>query len=133
MAVYVDLTTGEKLTKPVVTPVNVKNEIEQEVKVKMTIGYDGLPVFSWDKVKSADYYYVVSLDYSNEKGYNNQQAFVQGQTDKLTWSPKDATHLRTIRYLSWNVVMLRMLRNTEQGQSRFSKIVVPLMINTMQL
>lgn len=95
MAVYVDLTTGEKLTKPVVTPVNVKNEIEQEVKAKMTIGDDGLPVFSWDKVKSADYYYVVSLDYSNEKGYNNQQAFVQGQTDKLTWSPKDATHLRT--------------------------------------
>ena len=97
MAVYVDLETGDKLDKPIVTPVNIKNEIEQEVKVKMTIGDDGLPVFSWDKVKDADYYYVVSLDYSNEKGYNNQQAFVQGQTDKLNWSPKDATHLRTYK------------------------------------
>jgi hypothetical protein len=97
MAVYVDVETGEKLDRPIVTPVNIKNEIEQEVKVKMTIGDDGLPVFSWDKVKGADGYYVVSLDYSNEKGYNNQQAFVQGQTDKLTWSPKDATHLRTYK------------------------------------
>ncbi|GAB2021329.1 transglutaminase domain-containing protein [Pseudolactococcus yaeyamensis] len=97
MAVYVDLETGEKLDKPIVTPINVKNEIEQEVKVKMTIGDDGLPVFSWDKVKGADYYYVISLDYSNAKGYNNQQAFVQGRTDKLSWSPKDATHLRTYK------------------------------------
>ena len=56
-----------KKTKP------TKKKLIQEVKVKMTIGDDGLPVFSWDKVKDADYYYVVSLDYSNEKGYNNQQ------------------------------------------------------------
>lgn len=89
--------------------------------------------FSWDKVKDADYYYVVSLDYSNEKGYNNQQAFVQGQTDKLNWSPKDATHLRTYKVSELERRDAENVKNTEQEQTRLSKIVVLLMTRIMRL
>ena len=61
LAEYVDRETGEKLQKPRVTVVTVKHEVSQAPRVTVSLDEDGLPVFSWQKIKDADRYILWSL------------------------------------------------------------------------
>ena len=51
LAEYVDRETGEKLQKPRVTVVTVKREVSQAPRVTVSLDEDGLPVFSWQKIR----------------------------------------------------------------------------------
>ncbi|MCB7305618.1 transglutaminase-like domain-containing protein [Bariatricus massiliensis] len=91
---YVDTDTGETLEKPLVTVFTVKHELQSAPKVRMEINEEGLPTFTWDEVAGADTYYVMSMDYTEERGYYGN-GWVQGITDETSWTPEEATHLRT--------------------------------------
>ncbi len=94
LAEYVDRETGEKLQKPRVTVVTVKHEVSQAPRVTVSLDEDGLPVFSWQKIKDADRYYIMELNYDPESGYTGA-GWVLGETDKTSWKPESAAHLRT--------------------------------------
>lgn len=91
---YVDAETGEDLSKPLVTVFTVNHEIRQTPKVHMEINEEGLPSFSWDEVEGADTYYIMSLDYYEDRGISGN-GWVQGTTKETSWTPEEATHLRT--------------------------------------
>lgn len=91
---YVDADTGKPLEKPLVTVFTVRHEVSEAPKVRMEINEEGLPAFTWDPVDGAETYYVMSLDYTKENGYNSN-GWVQGTVDDPSWTPEEATHLRT--------------------------------------
>lgn len=91
---YVDPEDGEILDKPIVTVFTVEREIKNAPKVSMRIGEDGLPVFRWKEVDDADTYYVMEMNYSQDRGFTGN-GWVQGITEKTEWKPEKATHLRT--------------------------------------
>lgn len=93
LAEYVDRETGEKLQKPRVTVVTVKREVSQAPRVTVSLDEDGLPVFSWQKIKDADCYYIMELNYDPESGYTGA-GWVMGETNETSWKPDSAAHLR---------------------------------------
>lgn len=93
MVQYVDFNTGEKLAKPIVTVFTVKHEIESAPKVSMKLNKQGLPEFSWKKVKGASSYYIMTIPYSKDRGFTGGGT-VLGSTKETTWSPQDATYFR---------------------------------------
>lgn len=94
MVQYVDLQTGETLAKPLVTVFTVKHEILNAPSVKVTINEEGLPQFSWDEVKGAENYYVISISHSAEGGLQGGGS-VLGSTSGTTWTPDAATNFIT--------------------------------------
>ena len=49
MVQYVDLETGEKLEKPIVTVFTVDSEVKNAPRVTLGINEEGFPVFRWKK------------------------------------------------------------------------------------
>ena len=68
MVQYVDLETGEKLEKPIVTVFTVDSEVKNAPRVTLGINEEGFPVFRWKKVPGAERYYVMSMTSSRKDG-----------------------------------------------------------------
>ena len=85
---YVDLKTGEKLEKPIVTPFSTKQQVETPV-VTFRADDKGNAHFSWTAIEGADRYYVVKLDLTERTS-----STILGQTDGTEWTNElDATML----------------------------------------
>ena len=91
---YVDFEDGTVLDKPIVTVFTVERELESAPNVSMRIDEDGLPVFGWKEVDGADTYYIMEMDYSQDRGFVGN-GWVQGVTQENSWKPEKATHLKT--------------------------------------
>ncbi|MCB5955772.1 transglutaminase domain-containing protein [Enterococcus sp. CWB-B31] len=94
MIVRVDLDTGEKLEKPIVTLFSVIHEIPDSLRLKMKINEEGMPEYSWNEVEDAEYYYILDLDYTEKNGYR-WSGSVRAQTEETTWTPENVAYLRT--------------------------------------
>ena len=84
---YVDLKSGEKLKKPLVTPFSVKKEIEAPV-VSFRSDENGLAHFSWTPIEGAERYYVVKLDV---KDPSNTKILGQTEDGEWTYESEDAS------------------------------------------
>lgn len=91
---YVNTEDGTKLDKPLVSVVTVKRELKETPEVKMQINEAGLPEFSWKKIKGALGYYIMEMNYYEDKGLSGG-GYVQGYTEETSWVPKDGGALRT--------------------------------------
>ncbi|MGC6768528.1 transglutaminase domain-containing protein [Enterococcus sp. LJL51] len=91
--VYVDLETGEKLKKPEVTVISIIHELDQKIQLKMKLNEQGVPEYSWNKVPGAEYYHLLQMDYSKERGYSS--AFVVGTSEETTFVQDSVTRLQT--------------------------------------
>lgn len=76
IAQFVDLKTGEKLEKPIVTPFSTRKEIPTPV-VQVNVTANGDARFSWSPIEGATAYYIVALD----KNDYNGSAKIIGQVD----------------------------------------------------
>lgn len=96
MATFYDLTTGEKLDKPLVQVVTIKGEIPEAPKVRFQVTEKGLAEFSWEAVEGAEAYMVVYLE-ADENGVlnvggNAAGAYVLGITEDTTWTGETADY-----------------------------------------
>ena len=84
LARFVDLATGEKLDKPIVSVVTFKGELDTP-DVRFTATNNGIGMFIWDAVKSAERYLILKIEVS-ESG-STGHALVIGQTSDTYWAP----------------------------------------------
>ena len=80
MVQYVDLETGEKLEKPIVTVFTVDSEVKNAPRATLGINEEGFPVFRWKKVPGAERYYVMSMTSSEKMGLSGD-GWVEGETE----------------------------------------------------
>lgn len=89
---YVDFETGEKLSKPIVTPFTVKHEISDEVKVDYTLDNDGVAGLKWNKVKDANEYAILKISYRSDNiGQSTAGEYVElvTTTKKTSWKDNE--------------------------------------------
>lgn len=97
MVQYVDLETGEKLEKPIVTVFTVDSEVKNAPRVTLGINEEGFPVFRWKKVPGAERYYVMSMTSSEKMGLSGD-GWVEGETEGTEWIPES-----TAKFITYNV------------------------------
>lgn len=71
MATYYDLSTGEKLDEPIVEHIIKEGELREAPVLNYEITEDGRLSLNWTEVESATDYLICSIEYSEEKGYDN--------------------------------------------------------------
>ncbi|MGX7023466.1 transglutaminase domain-containing protein [Vagococcus hydrophili] len=109
----VDVKTGEKLPEPLVQVLNVDQKIEEEMKLSLELSKEGQPIFHWNKVKEAEYYYVISYDYKDDKGITFQ-GFVGDKTTDTKWQPENLNAFKTFK-------VSELERGTEENIKKYGK------------
>lgn len=97
MVQYVDLETGEKLEKPIVTVFTVDSEVKNAPRVTLGINEEGFPVFRWKKVPGAERYYIMSMTSSEKMGLSGD-GWVEGETEGTEWIPES-----TAKFITYDV------------------------------
>ena len=92
LAQYVDLGTGEKLEKPLVTVVTVEGELAGAPEVKFVQTEDGRAAFQWNAVAGAEKYYVVKADYDAQSGYVGNMVVV-AETAEPGWQAETTDNI----------------------------------------
>lgn len=87
LAVYYDLETGERLENPVVHVVSKEGEIAEAPSVNYSFTEDGRIILDWNPVPGAQTYFVCTIDYKEESGYESG-ARVIAITEDTTWMPE---------------------------------------------
>lgn len=117
-ATKVDLKTGDKLDKPDVQVIDVKQSIEERIKMTLELNKEGTPVFKWNNIKNADYYYVITYDYTKKKGFF-LQGFVQAKVEKNQWIPDS-----TVQFMNFKVSEYE--RQTKENKKKYGKGTAPI-------
>lgn len=97
MAVKVDLETGEPLDKPLVTPIRIAHEIAGDLRLKLSLTEEGTPTFSWNELEGADYYYLVDVDYKEDKGVTGQGFVREKITDGTSFEAEPGAQFITYK------------------------------------
>lgn len=97
MAQYVDLETGQKLKKPLVTVINVTGELHTP-KLNFSETEAGTATFNWESVPNAEKYFVVQIKASEEAGFANASCQVIGETTDTTWQAPCETFLGEVSF-----------------------------------
>lgn len=97
MAVKVDLETGERLEKPLVTPIRIAHEIAGDLRLKLSLTENGTPEFSWNELDGADYYYLVDVDYKTDKGVTGQSFVREKITEGTSFEAEPGAQFTTFK------------------------------------
>lgn len=121
MVQYVDLETGEKLEKPIVTVFTVDSEVKNAPRVTLGINEEGFPVFRWKKVPGAERYYVMSMTSSERWDYPETAGSKVKQKEQNGF-PNQRQSLLLIMCRKRIAGSHTLLKSTERETKRYRKI-----------
>lgn len=117
-ATKVDLKTGEKLDKPLVQVIDVEQPLEGTINLTLELNKEGTPIFNWNNIKGADYYYVITYDYTKKKGFF-LQGFIQSKVEKNQWIPES-----TSQFMNFKVSEIE--RQSKENKKKYGDGVTPI-------
>lgn len=87
MVQYIDLETGQKLDKPLMTVLTIQGELDTP-KINFFDTKDGMASFTWKPISNAEKYLIIETNSNHETG-SFGPCYVIGETAKTKWVSSD--------------------------------------------